>query len=191
MSGQTPPRCRLCGRVPDTFGPPQTRLDTDGRAHPVCTFCACSVDVCGWTFIEEKQRRAATWRDPARHGERQAAAEAERRRALSGIAARDGWKCVWCSLALTAEVAKGAPARATKEHLIPRSEGGPNKLANITLACNSCNSQRGVRELPEQYLLCLADGRRPRITVLRAAAQRLQLPALLATMASYPLSAPR
>jgi 5-methylcytosine-specific restriction endonuclease McrA len=163
----------------DTFGEPQARQDRNDRVHVVCAFCAASVDVCGWLFVEEKQWRGATWRDPTRYGERQAAGEAERRRALREIAARDGWKCVWCSLPLTAEVDHCARARATKEHLIPRSQGGLNKATNITLACNSCNSTRGTLDLSEQYLLCLADGRKPRVDVLQAAAARLQLPQLL------------
>ena len=33
---------------------------------------------------------------------------------------------------------------ATKEHLIPKSMGGSNRIPNIKLACHKCNKDRGV-----------------------------------------------
>ena len=62
---------------------------------------------------------------------------------------RDGpnVRCRWCGVALwdTMEVAmperKGAE-RATLEHLVPKSKGGTNALANLVLACDPCNNAR-------------------------------------------------
>jgi hypothetical protein len=175
-------RCRLCGRVADSFGEPQTRTDSSGKEQAVCTACAVGVDARGWVFVEQQQWRGATWRDPSRVAEREAAMEAERARVLADISKRDGWACVWCSLPLTATTDKTVPARATKEHLVPLSEGGPNKLPNITLACSSCNNKRGNLSLPQQYLLCLQEGLQPRTELLVAAATRLRLPELLSTI---------
>ena len=31
----------------------------------------------------------------------------------------------------------------SKEHLIPRSEGGPNNWTNVVRACSKCNNERG------------------------------------------------
>jgi len=37
------------------------------------------------------------------------------------------------------------PARATREHVVPRSLGGLNQPRNIEVACMACNSSRGSR----------------------------------------------
>lgn len=39
----------------------------------------------------------------------------------------------------------------TWEHLVPRSMGGPNALANLVLAHRACNSDRGLRTWPSEF----------------------------------------
>ncbi|TPG04337.1 HNH endonuclease [Sphingomonas oligophenolica] len=52
-------------------------------------------------------------------------------------------------------LASAGQLQATAEHLIPRSEGGPNTAANIVAACRYCNTHRHKARaalLPEMYL---------------------------------------
>lgn len=51
--------------------------------------------------------------------------------------ARDATRCHWCRFPFTEAVPR------TKEHLIPRSQGG-GKGANIVGACGPCNHARGT-----------------------------------------------
>ena len=46
--------------------------------------------------------------------------------------------CFWCHVALTLPM-------ATIEHLVPRSEGGPDEQWNWRLACENCNTTRNGR----------------------------------------------
>ena len=57
-----------------------------------------------------------------------------RRRAL---VERDGDRCHYCGSGFT-EV--NSP---TIDHLVPRSRGGNNRLANLVLACRPCNHAKG------------------------------------------------
>lgn len=36
------------------------------------------------------------------------------------------------------------PATATREHVVPKSLGGPDSLGNYVLACSACNNRRGI-----------------------------------------------
>lgn len=38
----------------------------------------------------------------------------------------------------------GSPLQATREHVVPRSMGGPNSIHNYVLACADCNNKRGT-----------------------------------------------
>ena len=51
-----------------------------------------------------------------------------------------GRKCCYCQ-------AKDVPLQI--EHLIPRSQGGTDRVSNLTLACNRCNQKKGNRPLEE------------------------------------------
>ena len=44
--------------------------------------------------------------------------------------------CHWCGAELVA-------ATATIDHVIPRDQGGSNRLDNLVIACEPCNGQRG------------------------------------------------
>ena len=62
-------------------------------------------------------------------------------------AGRRAWagKCIHCNRQLIVG-ADGAPlARATIEHIVPRSHGGTDALENLALACAACNHEKGVR----------------------------------------------
>lgn len=61
----------------------------------------------------------------------------ERSWLIRTLAARDGWHCIWCSRRL------GGEHRATLEHMVPRGRGGSDGEANLCLACETCNSERG------------------------------------------------
>lgn len=77
---------------------------------------------------------------------------------------QQGYRCVWCGCWVWARGIVGrnkarailglkygeqgsrkklGDALATAEHIIPKSQGGTNALANIVCACRACNSKRG------------------------------------------------
>lgn len=65
---------------------------------------------------------------------------------------RDRWCCVWCGqkVATGPGIRDGQPGRlATLDHLVPRSEGGSNRPANLVTACLECNSERAGKELDD------------------------------------------
>ena len=41
--------------------------------------------------------------------------------------------------------------RATLDHVIPRSRGGPNAISNLRISCKFCNMAKAAR-LPEELL---------------------------------------
>ena len=45
-----------------------------------------------------------------------------------------GRKCYYCG-------AKDVPLE--KEHILPRSKGGTNRVSNLTVSCKSCNQKKG------------------------------------------------
>lgn len=46
------------------------------------------------------------------------------------VIARDGAECRWC----------GTTSALTKDHVVPVSAGGENKLSNLQVLCRECNS---------------------------------------------------
>ncbi len=66
---------------------------------------------------------------------------------------RDGKRCFYCDLEL-------APETATVEHLLPRSCGGSDDLANLALACRPCNE--AARDRPIVQKVRFRDERRLR-----------------------------
>lgn len=61
---------------------------------------------------------------------------------VSKLAERDGWECHYCG----APLGWGHPLVTAPqvEHRIPRSRGGSNRLGNLVLACQPCNSAKGT-----------------------------------------------
>lgn len=59
-------------------------------------------------------------------------------RAFNGI-------CHYCGHETSNRVAWGAPTglAPTREHIVPRTFGGPNDMSNYVLACADCNNHRG------------------------------------------------
>ncbi len=51
-----------------------------------------------------------------------------------------GRKCAYCSK-------ENTPLEV--EHIIPKSKGGTNRVANLTLSCRSCNEKKGSKDLKE------------------------------------------
>ena len=58
----------------------------------------------------------------------------------------------------------GSIDRLSVDHLIPRIKGGPDEAYNLVLACRSCNSSKGKRDLLEWSAI---KGRFPSILLLR------------------------
>lgn len=62
---------------------------------------------------------------------------------------RQGWACDYCEKPLRWKT-------ATFDHAIPRCKGGTDHVANLVMACQSCNSSKGGRCVwewrdPEDY----------------------------------------
>lgn len=49
---------------------------------------------------------------------------------------RDKWRCRYCGEKLKSK------AQATVDHVIPRSKGGSNRMANLVTACVPCNQAK-------------------------------------------------
>lgn len=75
-------------------------------------------------------------------------------KSIKKIFERDGIKCSYCGIELTHKVLQGETDwrlknYATVDHIIPLAQGGTNKLSNLTMACRSCNRQKGTKSLRE------------------------------------------
>lgn len=64
---------------------------------------------------------------------------------------RHGGLCAYCGRPTRRPRAglHGAPDRATLDHVVPRSEGGPLTARNLVLACLACNGERGTLDAEE------------------------------------------
>ena len=67
-----------------------------------------------------------------------------------------GGKCAYCGAEMTLTL--GFNRTATKDHVVPRSYGGPTEAWNLVGACFSCNSKKGSRPL-EVFLTTLTGGK--------------------------------
>lgn len=61
---------------------------------------------------------------------------------FENVYARDDGRCQYCGVSLVL-------AEATRDHVLPRSQGGVTSWENIVLACRACNGRKGGRT-PEQ-----------------------------------------
>lgn len=61
---------------------------------------------------------------------------------------RQDYKCAYCECKLDL-VGDNETRRATLDHVIPRSEGGPNHESNLVVACGPCNQAKGDMPLKE------------------------------------------
>lgn len=53
------------------------------------------------------------------------------------LGSRHGWACHYCKR-------KGDEQSLTLDHLVPRSRGGDDTLANLVLACEKCNLDKAA-----------------------------------------------
>lgn len=66
---------------------------------------------------------------------------------IEALAQRDNWICHLCHQPVPKDVARRSKLRATRDHVIPRSLGGPDVAENLKLAHKSCNQRRGNRKV--------------------------------------------
>lgn len=69
------------------------------------------------------------------------------RRQIRAISDRDGCCCWFCGKPFASE------KDATIEHLLSKSYGGSNHLANLVLAHSECNNAASNKSIPEKILL--------------------------------------
>lgn len=58
-------------------------------------------------------------------------------------------RCYWCKEPISDALPANHPRKATADHLIPLSKGGPATFENLVAACRLCNVRRGNRD-PDQ-----------------------------------------
>jgi hypothetical protein len=61
------------------------------------------------------------------------------------LAEAQNWHCCWCGCDATH--LRGKSNSATVEHIIPRSKGGSDDMENLAMACERCNTRRGVTDI--------------------------------------------
>ena len=79
-----------------------------------------------------------------------------RRKLTDYLAQRDGCACGICGKRVDVTLSsgpRGNPLGPSIDHVVPRSHGGTDDLANLRLTHWSCNRQRGNRGVPEQLRL--------------------------------------
>lgn len=59
--------------------------------------------------------------------------------------ARQGGKCLYCGKSCIENTNHEDPAKATIDHIRPKSKGGKDSLDNLAIACRPCNKERGNR----------------------------------------------
>ena len=74
-----------------------------------------------------------------------------------------GGRCTYCDCQL--ENGGTVGASFVVEHVVPRSCGGPDNIANYVPSCSSCNSSKGDRHVL-QFIQTKMDRRRPPLTVV-------------------------
>lgn len=74
-----------------------------------------------------------------------------------------GGRCTYCDCQL--ENGGTVGASFVIEHVVPRSCGGPDNIANYVPACASCNNSKGDRHVL-QFIQTKMDRRRPPLTVV-------------------------
>ena len=72
----------------------------------------------------------------------------------ANVLARDGFKCQYCEVELTAR-------EATLDHVVPRSQGGKTTWENIVCACATCNRKKGGRTPKEAHMKLLSKPAKP------------------------------
>lgn len=79
---------------------------------------------------------------------------------INVLAERDGWICALCGEPIDPSLKGLHPMRATRDHIIPRSEKGSNALSNLQLAHSVCNGRRGNASLDwfKRYATILPEG---------------------------------
>lgn len=63
---------------------------------------------------------------------------------------RDKERCAYCNCKLTLR-------SCTKDHVVPRSKGGPDSLVNVVACCSSCNAKKADRTLNDCGLTLRSD----------------------------------
>ena len=72
-----------------------------------------------------------------------------------------GYRCAYCgcelippgaSIAQTSIILRRKGRQGSIDHVVPKSEGGDDKLSNLVLACIPCNNAKGSKP-PHEFLL--------------------------------------
>ena len=74
----------------------------------------------------------------------------------------EGKPCAYCGLKMVSSQARGDIRQATRDHIIPRSQGGSLKRSNRVHCCARCNFHKADMSL-EDWLTLLRKHKDPRV----------------------------
>ncbi len=60
-------------------------------------------------------------------------------------------KCIHCNRRLAIDLDGNPLSHETVEHIVPRTHGGTDAIANLAIACSRCNQGKGVRHDPRRW----------------------------------------
>lgn len=66
---------------------------------------------------------------------------------IEDLGKRDNWLCWLCNQPVPQDVKRRSKLAATRDHVVPRSHGGPDTADNLRLAHRKCNQGRGNRQI--------------------------------------------
>ncbi len=87
------------------------------------------------------EARRSSWRTWYHAQDKRQLCAAKLRRAREAkrlLHRRDGWRCHYCGK-------RGTSRTLTRDHKVPRKDGGRSTLDNLVSACRSCNQRKGVK----------------------------------------------
>jgi len=76
---------------------------------------------------------------------------------------RHGSICPYCDQPMTYENGRRSPRAPTRDHVIPLSRGGSDRIENIVICCLECNGLKGAL-LPDEFA-AWKDGRATRLDI--------------------------
>lgn len=70
-------------------------------------------------------------------------------RSQTRLAEAQNWRCAYCGVHMT--LARSTPSLVTRDHVVPRCEGGSEDWDNLVAACRACNGIKSSITLAERF----------------------------------------
>lgn len=130
--------CCMCGKKQDT-----SIYRIDGKRRRLCVSCACLPIAQIQAFFTPKVKSVSRPKRRVTSKKRERSEEMNPDSEFSGrlwtlLKKRYNYTCLCCG-------GKEPDIELVADHVIPKSKGGPNIIANIQPLCRSCNARKGIR----------------------------------------------